>query len=63
MIGNLPPTNLDRHIDVRSDRLTSPYGRRRPIILAGLVSTWIAGILRLGQQREVISLKTLGFKK
>lgn len=28
-----------------SDRLTSPYGRRRPIILAGLVSTWVAGIL------------------
>ncbi|CAE7195567.1 SUT5 [Symbiodinium natans] len=28
-----------------SDRLTSKWGRRRPIILGGLISTWIAGML------------------
>eukprot|EP00435_Cladocopium_sp_Y103_P061957 s910_g23.t1 len=28
-----------------SDRLTSRFGRRRPIILAGLISTWVAGVL------------------
>jgi len=28
-----------------SDRLTSKWGRRRPIIVAGLISTWVAGIL------------------
>jgi len=28
-----------------SDSMTSPLGRRRPVILAGLVSTWVAGML------------------
>ncbi|CAE7517671.1 SUC2 [Symbiodinium pilosum] len=28
-----------------SDRLTSKWGRRRPIILGGLISTWIAAML------------------
>ncbi|CAK0856356.1 unnamed protein product [Prorocentrum cordatum] len=31
-----------------SDRLTSPFGRRRPVIFVGLVSTWIAGMLFAG---------------
>eukprot|EP00428_Durinskia_dybowskii_P020093 CAMPEP_0170213364 /NCGR_PEP_ID=MMETSP0116_2-20130129/6306_1 /TAXON_ID=400756 /ORGANISM="Durinskia baltica, Strain CSIRO CS-38" /LENGTH=503 /DNA_ID=CAMNT_0010463915 /DNA_START=21 /DNA_END=1532 /DNA_ORIENTATION=- len=28
-----------------SDTLTSRWGRRRPVILAGLASTWVAGVL------------------
>jgi len=31
-----------------SDRLTSRFGRRRPVIFAGLVSTWVAGMLFAG---------------
>jgi len=32
-------------IGATSDRCTSRMGRRRPVILAGLISTWVAGIL------------------
>lgn len=32
-------------IGAMSDRLTSKWGRRRPIILGGLISTWIAAML------------------
>lgn len=32
-------------VGATSDRLTSRFGRRRPVILAGLISTWIAGML------------------
>jgi len=32
-------------VGATSDGLTSKWGRRRPVILAGLVSTWIAGML------------------
>jgi len=32
-------------VGATSDGLTSRYGRRRPVIFAGLVSTWIAGML------------------
>mmetsp|Transcript_135766 Transcript_135766/g.352012 ORF Transcript_135766/g.352012 Transcript_135766/m.352012 type:complete len:480 (-) Transcript_135766:280-1719(-) len=28
-----------------SDSLTSPMGRRRPVIMAGLIATWVAGML------------------
>merc|ERR1719336_3780313 len=32
-------------VGATSDSCTSKFGRRRPIILAGLVSTWVAGML------------------
>jgi len=32
-------------VGATSDSLTSPYGRRRPVILVGLVATWVAGML------------------
>jgi len=34
-----------------SDRSTSGYGRRRPIIIGGLISTMIAGILYAGSEK------------
>jgi len=32
-------------VGAASDNLTSRFGRRRPVILAGLLSTWVAGML------------------
>eukprot|EP00443_Scrippsiella_acuminata_P008079 CAMPEP_0115198502 /NCGR_PEP_ID=MMETSP0270-20121206/16139_1 /TAXON_ID=71861 /ORGANISM="Scrippsiella trochoidea, Strain CCMP3099" /LENGTH=491 /DNA_ID=CAMNT_0002611877 /DNA_START=25 /DNA_END=1500 /DNA_ORIENTATION=+ len=32
-------------VGAMSDSLTSSFGRRRPVILAGLLSTWVAGML------------------
>jgi Na+/melibiose symporter-like transporter len=32
-------------VGATSDSLTSPYGRRRPVILVGLIATWVAGML------------------
>jgi len=36
-----------------SDRLTSRFGRRRPVIFAGLASTWVAGMLFAGANHVV----------
>jgi Na+/melibiose symporter-like transporter len=35
-------------VGATSDRLTSRFGRRRPVIFVGLVSTWVAGMLFAG---------------
>merc|ERR1719230_940319 len=32
-------------VGATSDSCTSRFGRRRPVILAGLISTWVAGML------------------
>ncbi|CAK0908888.1 unnamed protein product [Prorocentrum cordatum] len=32
-------------VSAMSDSLTSPYGRRRPVIVVGLALTWVAGVL------------------
>jgi len=37
-------------VGATSDSCTSKYGRRRPVILAGLISTWIAGMLFSGAE-------------
>eukprot|EP00429_Kryptoperidinium_foliaceum_P018071 CAMPEP_0176037826 /NCGR_PEP_ID=MMETSP0120_2-20121206/18742_1 /TAXON_ID=160619 /ORGANISM="Kryptoperidinium foliaceum, Strain CCMP 1326" /LENGTH=183 /DNA_ID=CAMNT_0017371217 /DNA_START=63 /DNA_END=614 /DNA_ORIENTATION=- len=44
-------------IGAASDSCTSKYGRRRPVILAGLISTWIAGMLFSGAE-HMFSSKT-----
>jgi len=44
-----------------SDRCTSRMGRRRPIILGGLISTWVAGLLFSGAEHLFSSSNVVAF--
>eukprot|EP00440_Ansanella_granifera_P070655 gb/GFBE01076676.1/.p1 GENE.gb/GFBE01076676.1/~~gb/GFBE01076676.1/.p1 ORF type:complete len:504 (+),score=102.59 gb/GFBE01076676.1/:1-1512(+) len=44
-----------------SDRCTSRFGRRRPIIIGGLISTWVAGILFAASEHMISGSGAIAF--